>query len=104
MGHLEVSSIIPADGVEGVAADATLTVAFNRPVVPLGSTEDLQNLPNPLSIEPAVEGKGEWLNTSIYTFEPSEQLLGGATYTVTVKAGLSDLSGATLEDDFVFSL
>lgn len=103
VGFLEVSSVIPADGVEGIAADATITVAFNRPVVPLGSTEQLDDLPNPLVIEPAIEGEGEWLNTSIYTFTPNQALLGGAIYTVTVKAGLTDVSGAVLNEDYVVS-
>jgi hypothetical protein len=103
VGFLEVASVIPADGVEGISADATITIAFNRPVVPLGSTEQLDDLPNPLSIEPALEGQGEWLNTSIYTFTPSQALLGGATYRVTVKAGLTDVVGALLESDYVFS-
>jgi len=96
---LQVTAIIPADGVEGVAVDATITVSFNRPVVALGSTADLENLPAPLVLDPPIRGDGEWLNTSIYQFIPSEALLGGASYQVTVSAGLEAVSGAILTDD-----
>ncbi len=101
VGELLVNTIIPSGNAEGVAADATITVSFNRPVVPLGSTEILDELPDPLTIEPAVIGKGEWLNTAIYQFTPDVPLEGGTTYTVTVGAGLTDVTGAVLAEDFV---
>jgi alpha-2-macroglobulin len=103
VGRLSVNSVIPAENTEGVATDATFTIAFNRPVVPLGATADLATLPNPLTISPAVDGHGEWLNTSIYQFTPHEDLLGGATYTVIVNAGLVAVSGASLEEDYLWS-
>ena len=100
VGHLAVNSVIPAEDSEAVATDATITVAFNRPVVALGSTAELATLPNPLTISPALEGEGEWLNTSIYQFTPSVDLLGGASYEITVNAGLTDVSGATLDENY----
>ncbi|GAB4442162.1 MAG: hypothetical protein Kow00120_10980 [Anaerolineae bacterium] len=102
VGYLEVSTVVPAPDAEGVAADAAITVAFSRPVVPLVVSDQIADLPSPLTIEPAVEGKGEWLNTSIYQFTPAEPLKGGATYNAIVHAGLTDLVGAVLEDDFVW--
>ncbi len=100
IGKLEVSAVIPAANADGVAADATITVSFNRPVVPLVSTEQLDDLPQPISFEPAVEGKGEWLNTSIYMFTPSRPLSGGTTYTARIAAGLTDVMGATLDETY----
>ncbi|GAB4571044.1 MAG: hypothetical protein Kow0077_06630 [Anaerolineae bacterium] len=100
IGALEVTSVVPAEGAEGVAVDARILVTFNRPVVPLVSTEQLQDLPSPLVVEPEVEGTGEWLNTSIYQFAPSEALQGGTTYTVTVPGGLTAVTGAVLEADY----
>ena len=70
VGFLEVSQVLPAPDATGIATDATLTVIFNRPVVPLVSVEDMADLPDPLTIDPPVDGHGEWLNTSIYLFHP----------------------------------
>ena len=54
---------------------------FNRPVVPLTVVEQQTNSPQPLSFEPAIQGKGEWLNTAVYVFHPDAPLAGGTTYT-----------------------
>ena len=102
IGRLEVGTVIPGPDATGVAADATITVAFNRPVVPLVATDQLAGLPDPLVIEPAVEGRGEWVNTSIYVFTPGKPLAGATTYTVRVPAGLTDVTGAALEEDYVW--
>ena len=102
VGRLEVGTVIPAPGAEGVAANATITVSFNRPVVPLVTTGDLDTLPNPLVLEPAVEGSGEWVNNSIYVFTPSKPLAGATTYTARISAGLTDVTGSVLEDDYTW--
>ena len=102
-GYLEVTSTQPADGAEEVAADALVTVVFNRPVVPLVSVGQMADLPQPLQFQPAVAGEGQWLNTSIYTFQPDEGLAAATTYTVTVAAGLTDVSGSVLAEDYTWS-
>jgi uncharacterized protein YfaS (alpha-2-macroglobulin family) len=102
VGYLEISQVLPADGSEAVETDSVITVIFNRPVVPLVTVEDMSTLPHPLVFDPAVEGQGEWLNTSIYLFTPDKELRGGTDYTVTVKAGLQDVTGGVLEDDYVW--
>ncbi len=100
---LQVSQVFPADGASEVAGEAVITVIFNRPVVPLTIGEERGDLPQPLEITPAVEGQGEWLNTSVYTFRPQRGFAGGTVYEVKVKAGLQDLSGAsTLMQDFTW--
>lgn len=103
VGNLAVSEVLPDDGATGIEADALITVIFNRPVVPLVSNEDRDTLPDPLTIEPAAEGDGEWLNTSIYVFRPDPALAGGTTYTVTVNGGLTAVDGAALSDDYTWS-
>ncbi|PJF43729.1 MAG: hypothetical protein CUN55_07595 [Phototrophicales bacterium] len=103
LGPLEVATVVPAADATGVAADARIVVTFNRPVVPLVNTEDLANLPSPIRISPDIDGKGEWLNTSIYTFTPAGALKGGTTYTVTVNEGLTSVDGAILPEDYVWS-
>ena len=96
VGDLQVAQIIPDSGTKDVAGNSLITVIFNRPVVPLVSAEQQGTLPDPITISPPLSGAGTWINTSIYQFKPSQGLKGGATYTVTVKAGLTDQSGSTL--------
>jgi len=100
-GFLKVTQVIPADGTVDVETKPTITVMFNRPIVPLTSLEESAKFPQPLEFEPAIAGKGEWLNTSIYVFTPDGDIPGGTTFKATVKAGLQDVSGKTLlADDF----
>ncbi len=102
IGALEVAQVIPENGATGIAADGTVTVLFNRPVVPLVTTDQQANLPQPLTFNPPVEGQGEWTSTSIYRFTPSVAMNGASNYQVTVNAGLEDVTGALLEDDYTW--
>ncbi len=101
VGYLEVVQALPADGSIGVDVDDTVFVMFNRPVVPLMALSDpsYADLPVPLEIVPAISGTGEWLNTSVYVFTPSEPLRGGTTYTATVPTGLTDTTGGIVRED-----
>jgi hypothetical protein len=103
VGYLEVSQVLPAPDTQDAETSALVTVLFNRPVVPLTTIGDQANLPNPITIEPAVKGTGEWLNTSIYVFRADPAFDAGTTYTVKVLAGLTDTTGGTLKDDYVWS-
>jgi len=103
VGFLEVTGVQPAEDTTEVATDVTVTVLFNRPVVPLTAIEDQTNLPQPLTFVPPVRGEGEWLNTSIYIFTPNENGFEPATtYKARVAAGLSDTTGGVLADDFTW--
>ena len=103
-GYLEVAQVIPAAGTTDVETNSTITVMFNRPVVPLTSLQAAENFPQPLEFEPAITGQGEWLNTSIYVFKPAQDIPGGTTFTARVKAGLTDVTGQTvLPADFTWS-
>ncbi len=103
VGNLQVSQVIPGDGVSGVATDGSITVLFNRPVVPLVSTAQQAELPQPLQIEPDVEGEGEWISTSIYRFTPEEGFAGATEYEVTVAEGLEDVTGSVLREAFTWA-
>ncbi len=94
-GNLEVTQVIPAANTANVQTNSTITVMFNRPVVPLTALAEAKNMPQPLSFEPPIQGRGEWLNTSIYVFTPASDLPGGSTIKATVKAGLADVNGKT---------
>ena len=101
VGYLEVTQVIPEPDTAEVDPTATVTVMFNRPVVPLqlvsATTSDL---PSPLQFDPPVEGSGEWINTSIYLFRADPSFVPGQTYQATVAAGLTDTTGGVLEEEF----
>ncbi len=99
VGFLSVTETIPADATSGVETDAAITVVFNRPVVPLVSSDQQGDLPQPLTLDPATAGTGEWLTTAVYRFVPDGPLAGATTYTATVAAGLEDLTGGVLAED-----
>ena len=105
VGYLEVAQVIPAPDSEEAEAASTVTVIFNRPVVPLTAVSDpaYADLPQPVSFDPTVDGEGEWLNTSIYVFAPSDPLTGGTTYTARIRAGLADTTGGVLGEDYEWS-
>ncbi|NDJ87121.1 MAG: hypothetical protein GYB66_14680, partial [Chloroflexi bacterium] len=103
IGYLEVVEVLPAPDTAQVEVDSTITIIFNRPVVPLTGISDQANLPNPLRISPETPGEGQWLNTSIFVFEPAPVLVGSTTYTVQVEPGLESVGGAILQDAFRFT-
>ena len=100
-GYIEVAQISPDSDAVDVAVDSAFFVMFNRPIVPLLTLSDpaTADLPQPLVLDPAVPGAGEWINTSVYVFTPSVALQGGTIYTATVPAGLTDTVGAILPED-----
>lgn len=102
VGFLEVSQTLPADGTDGLDVYSTITVMFNRPVVPLTHSSQAA-APAPLSFDPPIEGEGEWLNTSIYVYRPDGPLAAGVQYEATVAAGLVDLTGGVLDSDYEWS-
>ncbi len=100
---LVVTSTLPEDGSTDINGDALITVIFNRPVVPLTTIGASADLPSPITIAPAAEGHGEWINTSIYTFRPDPAFAGGTEYTVTVDPTLTAVDGAALAGPYSFS-
>ncbi len=95
---LAVVTTAPADKAEDIAVSPELTkiiVQFNHPVVPLVSVDAQKSLPQPLTFSPPVSGSGEWINTSTYSFTPSQSLAVATQYTVNV-AALKDMLGQSL--------
>jgi uncharacterized protein YfaS (alpha-2-macroglobulin family) len=103
IGNLAVAQTIPSNGAQDVAADAVITVIFNRPVVSLTTLSEQSSLPQPVQFSPAIEGAGQWLNTSIYVFQPSKPLEAGTTYQANVPPGLQDTTGALLDAEYVWA-
>ncbi len=86
----------PGPHSKRVNPNSPISIVFNRPVVPLTTLEEGENIPSPISVEPPIKGKGRWLNTSVYQFVPSEPMYAGTTYTVTVSSRIRDITGSTL--------
>ena len=106
ISDLAVSQTSPADGTTGVTVNSSITVIFNRPVVPLLISEEQADLPNPLAITPEIAGQGEWVNTSVYIFRPAAALPGKTTFTVRVLAEVVNEinpNGSTLAEDYAWS-
>lgn len=74
----------------------SIVVQFNHPVVPLVSVDTQRSLPQPLTIQPALQGQGQWLNTSTYIITPTQNLTVATQYTVTITPGLKDVFGQGL--------
>jgi len=97
---LTVAQVFPAQDTQEVDLASSITVIFNHPVVPVTIVEEQSKLPQPLKFTPAVNGKGEWVNSSVYVFQPEEILLSGTSYNVKIDAGLQDTNGNLLEESF----
>jgi uncharacterized protein YfaS (alpha-2-macroglobulin family) len=102
VGFLEVAAVQPISNTTEVAISTTVTVLFNRPVVPLTAIENQGSLPQPLTFVPPVRGKGEWLNTSIYLFTPDAGFEPATAYKARIAAGLKDTTGGVLAEDFTW--
>ncbi len=94
---LVVGQVFPVNNAEEIDPGTNVTVIFNHPVVPLQIKEEQDKLPQPLIFSPEVKGTGEWVNSSVYVFQPEAGLLSGTNYKVKVAAGLEDTNGDALE-------
>lgn len=99
---VQVTATQPSDGSTNVDPSTQILVIFNRPIVPLTSIDEQEQLPQPLAIEPATSGVGEWINTSVYSFQPDKTLLGSAEYSVTIEE-LNSFSGERLAESHTFT-
>ena len=102
-GVLEVANVIPAPNDVEVPEGVQVLVQFTRSVVPLTVLSE-QSEDAVLNFDPPLEGTGEWLNTSLYRFVPSEDALEpNTTYEVTVPAELTDQPDGVLPADYTWS-
>ena len=89
----QVADQLPKPGAANVSPTSAVVVTFTRPITALGA--DPKSLPAAFSLEPAAQGRGEWLNTSTYIFYPEPPLLGGSEYSVRLNTGLGAADGST---------
>ncbi len=95
---LDVVMTQPADKAEEVTVtkdQARVIVQFNHPVVPLVAVEQQKDLIQPLSLQPSTTGDGKWINTSTFSFTPSQNLAVATQYTATL-APMTDMLGQSL--------
>ena len=95
-GPLRLAQSLPGKDLVEVDPSAAVVTSFNRPVVPLGAEQD--TLPAAFALEPAAQGRGEWVNTSTYIFYPDPPLVGGREYTVRMNTELKSTDGSPLQD------
>ena len=97
---LAVGQVFPASGAQDVEGNTTITVIFNRPVVPVTIVEEQAAQTQPITISPDLAGMGEWVSSSVYVFTPEKNLANGTQYTVRVPAGMEDVSGGRLPEEY----
>ena len=77
----------------------SITVMFDRPMVPLTTVDQKNQLEPAFTVTPPVAGTGRWLGTTAYQFLPTQPLKSATTYTYTVKKGLKSRDGGVITED-----
>jgi hypothetical protein len=80
-----VTSTSPANGAAGVAIATNISVTFSEPMVQAYAQ-------SPFSINPSVAGAVSWSGNTM-TFNPTDNLAKGASYTATVSTAATDVAG-----------
>src|SRR5262249_30584018 len=89
-GYLMVTQFFPEDQGVGVELRPTITRVCNRPVAPLGTPKQMQNLAVPVVSRTAITGRGQWPTTPIYSFKPTADLQGNTEYRISLPQTLTD--------------
>lgn len=100
---LQIAEALPNAAGGAAPVDSAITLAFDKPVVPLALSSEQGALPVPISINPPIAGSGRWKNSALYVFEPDAQLQNDTLYTVTVADDLTALDGAPLAAPYSWS-
>lgn len=100
-GLLTVQQAIPGEGDTEVPLNVPILVQFSRSVAPL-TTLSAQSTTPVVEFDPPLEGTGEWLNTSIYRFVPTD-LQPYTTYRLRIPAGLTSAADGVLREDYSWS-
>ena len=104
IGDLSIAQVIPAaDAADVITMTQQIAVHFNHPVVAVVGPSVQDGQPQPLTISPAVQGVGRWLDTSTFVISPTLPLLPATRYTASVAAGLADQTGGKLRESFRWS-
>ncbi|MDO8590944.1 MAG: alpha-2-macroglobulin family protein [bacterium] len=84
--------------------NSSVTIMFNRPMVPLTTLSQLEQKNIPIQIAPATEGKWKWISTRILQFVPKNQLAISAHYSVKILPGFLSTDGVPVPTaEFLFT-
>jgi len=92
----QVDAIFPALGEE-THEDTKITIIFNRPMVPLTTLTETEQMSLPIRISPETPGKFRWISTRNLQFIPDATLLPASEYKVEIGTGLLSLDGLPIE-------
>lgn len=99
---LRVTQLLPEPGALDVDTTSAIVATFNQPVIPFGA--NLGPSPKALTIDPPIEGAGEWVNSSTYIYYPELAMVGGTSYTVRLNPNLTSAYGTSFEGRRVFEI
>ena len=92
----EIDAVFPHAGSETHEANS-ITILFNRPMVPLTTLNELDKIDVPVTITPETPGKWKWISTRNLQFIPEEDLVRSSNYKVTVEDNLTSVDGLPVE-------
>lgn len=95
----KVTATDPADKASGVIVNKIITANFSTAMDPLTINTTTFTLKNGTTIVPGVVS---YLGTTL-SFNPTNNLLAGTTYTATINTGAKNLAGMPLANDYVWN-
>lgn len=103
-GPLEVLRFQPEGEVDTAPF---ISVSFNKPMVPVGTIDQVDAAAVPITVEPAIEGRWIWLGTRTVRFEHEndslDRLPKATKYVVNIPAGSQADDGSTLAEAVEFT-
>jgi uncharacterized protein YfaS (alpha-2-macroglobulin family) len=91
----EILSILPTD--EEVLPQTKISIAFNRPMVPLSRLDQFIDDSLPVTITPPTSGRFKWISTNTLQFIPENGLISSTEYLVTVNSGFKSMDGLAVK-------
>ncbi len=85
-------------------ADSSITIMFNRPMVPLTTLSTLEAQDLQVSLTPATDGKFKWISTRVLQFIPKTTLHYSSKYSVKILPGFQSTDGVPVPPaEFTFT-
>src|SRR3989338_2562020 len=88
----KVLEVFPRNGSEA-NENSSVTIMFNRPMVPLTTLDTLEQRNVFVSVTPQTSGKFKWISTRMLQFIPTERLRYSSHYSVKILSGFTSVDG-----------